>query len=59
MTATTDVRSAVTGKEGSTVTLTIRRSDGQVRDFMQAEGPRRGYRNGKSGRIFGISIIFD
>lgn len=33
MTATTDVRSAVTGKEGSTVTLTIRRSDGQVRDF--------------------------
>ena len=33
MTATTDVRSAVTGKEGSTVTLTIRRADGQVRDF--------------------------
>ena len=33
MTATTDVRNAVTGKEGSTVTLTIRRSDGQVRDF--------------------------
>ena len=33
MTATTDVRSAVTGKEGSTVTQTIRRSDGQVRDF--------------------------
>ena len=33
MTATTDVRSAVTGKEGSTVTLTIRRADGQVKDF--------------------------
>ena len=33
MTAPPDVRSAVTGKEGSTVTLTIRRSDGQVRDF--------------------------
>ena len=33
MTATTDVRSAVTGKEGSTVTLTIRRSDGQVKEF--------------------------
>ena len=33
MTATTDVRSTVTGKEGSTVTLTIRRSDGQVKEF--------------------------
>lgn len=33
MTATSDVRSTVTGKEGSTVTLTIRRSDGQVKEF--------------------------